>query len=93
MNAIRLPCLLALSGLLALATAAQAQDTAATAPESVAVVVGAASGLADVLIEELRANGWLRAGLGPSVLRSELAAAVAVSCVVQAAAGSGEGDV
>lgn len=54
---------------------------------ALSIVVGAASGLPRVLVEDLAAHGWRIALLGPTVLRSELAAAVAVSCAVQAQMG------
>lgn len=48
-----------------------------------AVVVGAASGLPLALVRELSDAGWQLGSLGPTVLRSELAAAVGVSIAVQ----------
>jgi 16S rRNA (uracil1498-N3)-methyltransferase len=48
------------------------------------IVVGAASGLPRPLVAGLVEAGWRSASLGATVLRSELAAAVAVSCVSQA---------
>ncbi|MBC7461966.1 MAG: RsmE family RNA methyltransferase [Thermoleophilia bacterium] len=45
------------------------------------VLVGPAEGLSGELVAELVAAGWHAARLGPSILRAELAAAVAVAAV------------
>jgi 16S rRNA (uracil1498-N3)-methyltransferase len=52
--------------------------------ETLPILIGPASGLESWLVNDLVENGWLSASLGDSVLRAELAAAVAVSCVAQA---------
>jgi len=49
----------------------------------ISILVGASDGLPDDLVEQLVAAGWTRCGLGPTVLRSELAAAVAVAILAQ----------
>ena len=66
------------------------QDDARPHPEQTGVgwtlLVGPAEGFAPELIRELVAAGWRAARLGPTVLRAELAAAVAVAMVATHAA-------
>lgn len=45
----------------------------------IVLLVGAADGFPDGLVDQLVAAGWMRARLGPTILRAELAAAVAVA--------------
>lgn len=49
----------------------------------ISLVVGPPAGLPVQVVHELVEAGWSAASLGPVVLRTELAAAVAVSCAVQ----------
>lgn len=53
------------------------RDGASGAP--IRLLVGAADGFPDGLVEELEAAGWQRGRLGPTTLRAELAAGVAVA--------------
>ena len=46
------------------------------------ILVGPESGLCDVEIELLGQSGWIRAGMGPRVLRTETAALVAAALVL-----------
>lgn len=57
--------------------------TGEKAPTAISIVVGAAAGLTDEQVALLVARGWQRAGMGPTILRSELAAPIAVSLVCQ----------
>jgi 16S rRNA (uracil1498-N3)-methyltransferase len=52
------------------------------------LLVGAADGLDPALVERLVGSGWRRARLGPTILRSELAAPVAVAIAAMMAASS-----
>jgi 16S rRNA (uracil1498-N3)-methyltransferase len=50
---------------------------------TLSLLVGPAAGLPVEASDELQDGGWTAASLGPTILRSELAAAVAVACALQ----------
>lgn len=56
-----------------------------SAQDAITVLVGPPAGFPPGLVDRLVVRGWRRASLGPIVLRTELAAPVAVAMVVQAA--------